>query len=176
MPLKHPNMFVTVACVRAAAVQMSMRRRRASSDLACARAGAVEEVTTPQLAVGMFADATFTSAHVECRSGDLLALLTDGLIEVFDSASRELGFEWAKTTLGAVADRPLSENAERLLAGARSHGVQLDDQTVLLIRRGTVTTPGGRLAGQGGTARPARQDAPGWNLQRAKPERSAFRS
>jgi hypothetical protein len=39
--------------------------------------------------------------------------------------------------LGELADRPLEEIADRLLAGARGHGVQLDDQTVLLIRRGT---------------------------------------
>lgn len=137
MPLKHSNMFVTVACVRGGT----------GPDIECAvaghlpilrvRAGVVEEVTTPQLAVGMFADATFTSSRVECRSGDLLALLTDGLIEVFDTSNRELGFEWAKATLGELADRPLPEIADRLLAGARSHGAQLDDQTVLLIRRGT---------------------------------------
>lgn len=138
MPLKQPNMFVTVACVRGGA----------GSDVECAvaghlpilrvRAGVVEEVTTPQLALGMFADATFTSAQVECRSGDLIALLTDGLIEVFDSANQELGFEWAKTMLGDLADRPLQEIADRLLADARRHGAQLDDQSVLLIRRGTV--------------------------------------
>jgi sigma-B regulation protein RsbU (phosphoserine phosphatase) len=138
MPLKQPNMFVTVACVRGGA----------GSDVECAvaghlpilrvRAGVVEEVTTPQLALGMFADATFTSAQIECRSGDLIALLTDGLIEVFDSANQELGFEWAKTMLGDLADRPLQEIADRLLADARRHGAQLDDQSVLLIRRGTV--------------------------------------
>jgi serine/threonine protein phosphatase PrpC len=99
MPLKQPNMFVTVACVRGGA------------------------------------GSAFTSSRVECRSGDVFALLTDGLIEVFDAANRELGFEWAKTALGKLADRPLPEIADHLLAGARSHGAQLDDQTVLLIRR-----------------------------------------
>ena len=140
MPLKQPNMFVTVACVRGGV----------GEDVECAvaghlpilrvRAGAVEEVTTPQLALGMFAEASFTSALVECRAGDLIALLTDGLIEVFDAADRELGFEWAKRVLGDVADRPLPEIADRLLAGARGHGAQLDDQSVLLIRRGTRST------------------------------------
>jgi phosphoserine phosphatase RsbU/P len=135
MPLKQPNMFVTVACVHGGT----------GSDVDCAvaghlpilrvRAGVVEEVTTPQLAVGMFADATFTSTRVECRHGDLLALLTDGLVEVFDTGNRELGFEWAKTTLATVANRPLADIADHLLAGARNHGAQLDDQTVLLIRR-----------------------------------------
>ena len=65
----------------------------------------------------------------------MLALLTDGLVEVFDSAGRELGFEWAKKTLATVADRTLQETADHLLTGARNHGAQLDDQSLLLIRR-----------------------------------------
>lgn len=140
MPLKQPNMFVTVACVRGGAGSNVECSVAGHHPILCVRAGVVEEVTTPQLALGMFADATFTSAHVECRSGDLLALLTDGLIEVFDTADRELGFEWAKRVCGELADRPLREIADRLLAGARSHGAQRDDQTVLLIRRGTLAT------------------------------------
>jgi serine phosphatase RsbU (regulator of sigma subunit) len=141
MPLKQPNMFVTVACVRGGA----------GDELECAvaghlpilrvRAGAVDEITTPQLALGMFPDAAFTSTCVECRQGDVLALLTDGLIEVFDSAGRDLGFEWAKAALRAVADRPLAEIADHLLSGARRHGAQLDDQSLLLIRRGAPAGP-----------------------------------
>jgi hypothetical protein len=139
MPLKQPNMFVTVACVHGGA----------GSDVDCAvaghlpilrvRAGVVQEVTTAQLAVGMFADATFTSTRVECRKGDLLALLTDGLVEVFDTRNRELGFEWAKATLAIVANQPLAAIADHLLAAARNHGAQLDDQSILLIRRAETT-------------------------------------
>jgi serine phosphatase RsbU (regulator of sigma subunit) len=75
-------------------------------------------------------------AHViDWQPGDLLALVTDGLLEVFDTQDRELGLAWARQMLAAHHDRPLAEIAERLLAGARAHGPQLDDQTVLLIRR-----------------------------------------
>jgi hypothetical protein len=45
-----------------------------------------------------------------------------------------LGLPWAREILAAHAGRPLSEIAERLVSGARAHGPQLDDQTVLLIR------------------------------------------
>jgi len=135
MPLKTPNMFVTVACVRA----------DAGGDVDCAvaghlpilrvRSGAVDEITTPQIALGMFDDATFTSTRIECHEGDVLALLTDGLIEVFDTEGRELGLDWAKNVLRSTAGRPLAEIANSLLTGARSHGAQLDDQSLLLIRR-----------------------------------------
>jgi hypothetical protein len=104
MPLKQPNMFVTVACVRGGP----------GPDIECAvaghfailrtRAGVVEEITTPQLAVGMFEDAA--------------------------------GVRVGQDAPGAAADRPLPKIADRLLAHARNHGAQTDDQTALLIRRG----------------------------------------
>jgi serine phosphatase RsbU (regulator of sigma subunit) len=99
------------------------------------REGVVEEVTTPQLAIGMLDDATFTSSSVESKPGDLFAVLTDGLVEVFDGERRELGFEWAKEALRASAAEPLAAIADRLVSGARRHGGQTDDQTLLLIRR-----------------------------------------
>ena len=135
MPLKQPQMFVTVACVRGGP----------GDELECAvaghlpvlriRNGCVDEVTSPQIAVGMFDGTTFSSSSVDCRPGDLFALLTDGLIEVFDARRNELGLEWAKDVLRSSASQPLSTIADRLLADARAHGNQVDDQTVLLIRR-----------------------------------------
>jgi serine phosphatase RsbU (regulator of sigma subunit) len=140
MPLKQPNMYVTVACVRGGTDGEVECAVAGHLPILRVRAGVVEEITASQLALGMFAEATFTSTRVECREGDLLALLTDGLVEVFDAAGRELGFEWAKAALGARAGRPLAEIAEHLLSGARSHGTQLDDQSLLLIRRRAART------------------------------------
>jgi serine phosphatase RsbU (regulator of sigma subunit) len=82
----------------------------------------------------MFDGTTFSSSSAECLSGDLFALLTDGLIEVFNRDRDELGFDWAKGVLRS-SDGQLSAIANRLLTDARAYGAQLDDQTVLLIRR-----------------------------------------
>jgi hypothetical protein len=134
MPLKPATSFITVAAVRSC-----------GAGLECAVAGhhpvlrvrgaEVDAITPPQLAVGMFPDATFEANAVEWQPGDLLALVTDGLLEVFDTQDRELGLAWATQVLAEHRDRPLADIAERLLAGARAHGPQLDDQTILLIRR-----------------------------------------
>jgi hypothetical protein len=62
-------------------------------------------------------------------------LLTDGIVEVFDGETRELGLDWAKQVLAADHDRPLTAIADRRFGGARAYGPQLDDQTLLLIRR-----------------------------------------
>jgi sigma-B regulation protein RsbU (phosphoserine phosphatase) len=83
----------------------------------------------------MFADYRFTSATLECNRGDLLALITDGLTEVFDARDEQFGMEAVKDLLGRAADRPLAEISQQIVAAARAHGTQIDDQTVLLIRR-----------------------------------------
>jgi sigma-B regulation protein RsbU (phosphoserine phosphatase) len=135
MPLKQPQMFVTVACVRGGTDGRVECAVAGHLPIVRVRAGDVEEVTRPQLAVGMFDEATFTSCASDSRPGDLFALLTDGLVEVFDAAGNELGLDWAKEVLRSHGGAPLTTIADRLLAGARGHGAQLDDQTVLLIRR-----------------------------------------
>jgi hypothetical protein len=135
MPLKQPQMFVTVACVQ--------QRRDRTLECAVAghlpilrvRKGVVEEVTSPQIAVGMLDGVPFRSSCTDCRPGDVFALLTDGLIEVFNRQRDELGFDWAKSVLRSSDGQPLSAIADRLLSDARAFGAQLDDQTVLLIRR-----------------------------------------
>jgi hypothetical protein len=134
IPLTPATSFITVAGVRGW-----------GTGIECAVAGhhpvlrvrgtQVDEITLPQLAIGMFPDATFDALVVDWQPRDLLALVTDGLLEVFDTQDRELGLAWARQVLAAHHDRPLAEIAGRLLAGARAHGRQLDDQTVLLIRR-----------------------------------------
>jgi sigma-B regulation protein RsbU (phosphoserine phosphatase) len=135
MPLKDPATFVTVACVRGIDTGQIDCAVAGHLPILRVRHGTVEELTEPQLVLGMFEGTTFTSRTAATEPGDLLALLTDGLIEVFDPENRELGFDWAKRVLAADADRPLSAIADRLLAEARRHGPQLDDQTLLLIRR-----------------------------------------
>lgn len=144
MPLKQPQTYVTVACVRAATGHCVECAVAGHLPILRVRDGVAEEVTSPQIAVGMLDGTQFTSSSVECHPGDLFALLTDGLIEVFDGDRRELGFDWAKSVLTSSGNQPLSAIADRLLVGARAHGAQIDDQTVLLIRRNRETTNASR--------------------------------
>jgi sigma-B regulation protein RsbU (phosphoserine phosphatase) len=141
LPLKSGSMFVTAACVRGGRTGGTLEfavaghlpilrvRTRASNPRE------VEEVTTPQIPIGMFGDYRFTSAALECDRGDLLALITDGLTEVFDARDEQFGMDAVKAILGRLADRPLAEISQQIVAAARAHGAQLDDQTLLLVRR-----------------------------------------
>ena len=135
IPLKQSNMFVTAACVRSCDRDTLECAVAGHLPIVRVRGGVPEEVTTSQLAVGMFDAVEFQTSVVECRCGDLLVLMTDGITEVFDNEQRELGFEHAKQLVAAHSTLPLPEIAERLLAAVRAHGAQMDDQTVLLIRR-----------------------------------------
>jgi len=134
-PLKSSAMFVTAACVRAREGGALEYAVAGHLPILRVRGGGVDEVTTPQIPIGMFEDYSFTSAAIDCARGDLLALLTDGLIEVFDAADRELGLDAVKTLLAASAPLPLKDIADAIVAKARAHGTQIDDQTLLLIRR-----------------------------------------
>ena len=90
-PLKSGAMYVTAACVRGGGRRHAGVSPSPGTCPSCASArlgGAVEEITTPQIPIGMFEDYRFTSAALDCDRGDLLALITDGLTEVFDAQGR----------------------------------------------------------------------------------------
>jgi serine phosphatase RsbU (regulator of sigma subunit) len=133
IPLKPPASFITVAAVRGCGTRIECAVA-GHHPILRVRGGAVASLTSPQLAIGMFPDVTYEAQSIDWQPGDLLALVTDGLIEVFDRQDRELGLAGAGKVLAENHHRPLSEIADRLLAQARQHGPQLDDQTVLLIR------------------------------------------
>jgi serine phosphatase RsbU (regulator of sigma subunit) len=135
-PLKSSAMYVTAACVRGKADGVIEYAVAGHLPILCVRAdGAIDEITTPQVPVGMFENYAFGSASFQLARGELLALLTDGLVEVFDAADHELGLDAIKSLLASNGRRPLNEISDAIVAKARAHGAQLDDQTLLLIRR-----------------------------------------
>jgi serine phosphatase RsbU (regulator of sigma subunit) len=137
-PLKQSSMFVTFACVaRTAERDLEFSVAGHLPILHVAGDGAVREITIPQIPVGMFEDRRFASAVLSIEQGDLLVLLTDGLTEVFDQRDDEFGLERVKDYLARHRSDPLDRLARGLVSAARAHGVQMDDQTILLVRRAT---------------------------------------
>ena len=100
------------------------------------RTRSIAQLTTPQLALGMFPDAEYVSGTTTAEPGDLLVLVTDGLTEVVNRADEEFGLERIGDTVIANADRPPSDIVAALLAAVRRHGPQADDQSVLVLRIG----------------------------------------
>jgi hypothetical protein len=133
-----PQMFVTMACVRGSSSPDTIEfTLLGHPPILRLRAGVVTEVAESHIPLGIMPDWNFTSATLDIQPGDLLALVTDGLFEVFDAKDRDFGLEGIKEELASSAssaDRPLADIASRLLERARAFGPQLDDQTLLLIR------------------------------------------
>jgi sigma-B regulation protein RsbU (phosphoserine phosphatase) len=133
--LKSPAMYATFAGLQwrdgalsfAVAAHAPILRHRHGSPI-------VDELTMTQLPIAMFEGTAFAATPVDARPGDLFVILTDGLTEVFDAGEQEFGLERMKAIVAAHADGPLEILERQILAAARGHGPQLDDQSLLLVR------------------------------------------
>jgi len=138
--LRKPGMFVTCAFLAVDGGDGGSRLRFAVAGhppiLHWRHAlGAVEELSMPQLPIALFEEGPpFRSAEVGVGQGDVLALVSDGLMEVFDRHDEGYGLDRLKNTLAANATRPLKELFDAILADVRRHGPQIDDQSLLLVR------------------------------------------
>jgi serine phosphatase RsbU (regulator of sigma subunit) len=97
--------------------------------------GSVCELSTPNPPIGIFKEQKFASSHVEFSSGDIAVLLTDGLTEAANEKEEEYGLERVKQQVTKHSEESLKVLCEMLLAEARKFGKQMDDQSVLLVRR-----------------------------------------
>jgi stage II sporulation SpoE-like protein len=136
VPVRKPGMYVTMACLRyeegagldfSLAGHLPLLHYRAATET-------VEERSIAHVPIAMFEGSRYASAPVPCDPGDLFVLMTDGLTEVFDAADRQLGLDPLKEAIRRGARLPLGDLLDALVATARAHGEQTDDQTVLLVR------------------------------------------
>ena len=93
------------------------------------------EHTDLNVPIGMFKNQTFTTSHLSLNAGDLLAIVTDGFTEVFNSKGEEIGMDTFKSMLLACAEKPLPEIYQELRSRTLHFGPQTDDQSMLLLRR-----------------------------------------
>ena len=89
---------------------------------------------TPQFPLGLFAGADYVSRRIRYEAGDIFALVTDGVVEVGEDRDADLGFERLAQILLQLPERPLSEIVEAIFTHLKQHGIQQDDQTILLVR------------------------------------------
>jgi serine phosphatase RsbU (regulator of sigma subunit) len=97
--------------------------------------GTVVRLSVENVPVAMFANTQFHTGTLDFQPEDILAIVTDGLTEVFDSKEKELGEIYIETTLTRLASLPLSEIANGIFKSAKKFGKIADDQTLLLVRR-----------------------------------------
>lgn len=156
-------MFATMVCLRVRAVQD--RSGEQGEEHTSARVeyvfaghlpvlrysatGGIAEVQNENLPLGITHDETFRAGVFTASRGDTVTLVTDGLIEVMNDEGRELGFPAIRDVFNDVASLAPADICEAIFAAARAHGVQRDDQSVVVVRVQD------RLISTGGTARSA---------------------
>jgi len=86
------------------------------------------------LPLGIDSHEQFESGSTDLAPGDILALFTDGVMEVQDTAGRELGIAGVASLLDRSLSPSLPAMYESLMTAVRAHGAQLDDQSLVLIR------------------------------------------
>jgi hypothetical protein len=74
----------------------------------------VGELSTPNPPLGILQGREFISSRVECSSGDIAILLTDGLTEVMGEREEEYGLERIKQLIATHAAQPLKVICEAL--------------------------------------------------------------
>ena len=99
------------------------------------KTGTIIEHSDSNIPIGLFKNQSFATSNLSLLPGDLLAVITDGFTEVFDSQEREIGMEEFKSMLRGCAEEPLPEIYRELRSRTLKFGKQADDQTMLLIRR-----------------------------------------
>ena len=136
-PLLAPNMFVTFAYAAwnggpdlafSSAGHGPLLHYRAS-------VGSIEQPSVSNLPLGILPDQVFISSTLRFERGDILAIVSDGFTETFDSANREFGIAGVEEVVQRAEGKELRDISAELRARVRRYGDQRDDQTILLVRR-----------------------------------------
>ena len=134
--LKEREMFTTLALLRfdgspeaeyaLAGHPPILHYRHGSKDTA--------RLSMEQLPLGLFPGGSYASKHVICSSRDLFMMFTDGITEVANARDEEFGLTRLQELLTRHATRALPEIWDLIIREVRQHGLQQDDQSLLLLR------------------------------------------
>ncbi|MGE5833532.1 MAG: PP2C family protein-serine/threonine phosphatase [Acidobacteriota bacterium] len=98
---------------------------------------AIERLADAGPVLGVMSTATYRTASVEARPGDLLVLFSDGIIEAPNNRGEPFDEQRLIAIVEAQQDRPAREICDAILVAVRrftaNAGVQ-DDQTLLVVR------------------------------------------
>jgi len=134
--LKEPEMFATLALLRfggsteaeyaVAGHPPILHYRHGSRDTA--------RLSIEHLPLGLIPGGSYSSKRVIYSPRDLFLMVTDGITEVANDRDEEFGLTRLQELLTRHATRALPEIWDLIMREVRQHGLQQDDQSVLLLR------------------------------------------
>jgi serine phosphatase RsbU (regulator of sigma subunit) len=95
----------------------------------------IDRLSMEQFPLGLLPVTDFSSAMTKMEPGELLIVVTDGILEASNEAEDDFGLDRLQQVVNDHATDNLPALAETILQSARAFGKQIDDQTLLLIRR-----------------------------------------
>jgi phosphoserine phosphatase RsbU/P len=99
-----------------------------------AATGGIARLAMEQFPLGLIPGGCYTSQRVTYSPRDLFVMMTDGISEVPNESDEEFGLDRLERLLGNNAGQPLPQLWELIMGEVKRHGVQQDDQTLLLLR------------------------------------------
>jgi Stage II sporulation protein E (SpoIIE) len=135
-PLKRPDMFVTFCFLAKTreGLRLGVSGHPAILHFS-ARTNDVVQYEAANMPLGILPEGEFASTSIEAEPGSLFALYTDGFVECANAAGEEYGVQRLQAEFQKNGNRPLADIHTALVTSLRQHGVQFDDQSLLLIRR-----------------------------------------
>jgi len=94
----------------------------------------ITRLSMEQFPLGLIPGGCYASQRVAYSSRDLFLMLTDGISEVPNDRDEEFGLARVEQLLTQHSAEPLPQIWERIMEHVRQHGLQQDDQTLLLVR------------------------------------------
>lgn len=96
--------------------------------------GDVARLAMEQFPLGLMPGGSYSSRRVSYSPRDVFLMVTDGISEVTNANDDELGLDRLERLLRDNAAQPLPRLWELIMTEVKQHGVQQDDQTMLLLR------------------------------------------
>jgi serine phosphatase RsbU (regulator of sigma subunit) len=134
-PLKPADRFVTVAALELGAPdRIDVALAGHHPVLRFGADGIPDRIENRHVPVGVVAGTSYESTSIPVAPGDLIVVVSDGIIEVVGRNGEELGIEGVERLMREHASKSARDVARAVLAEARRRGPQDDDQTVLVVR------------------------------------------
>jgi serine phosphatase RsbU (regulator of sigma subunit) len=134
--LKEPNMYATLALLHfdgSSEVEYSLAGHPPILHYR-ATTGEIARLAMEQFPLGLIPGGRYSSHRVSYSPSDLFLMLTDGISEVPNANDEEFGLDRLELLLRNNAGQPLTHLWELIMSEVKRHGVQQDDQTLLLLR------------------------------------------
>jgi hypothetical protein len=94
----------------------------------------IARLAMEQFPLGLIPGGRYSSRRASYAPRDVFLMLTDGISEVPNAKDEEFGLTHLEQLLKQNAAEPLSELWELIMGEVQRHGMQQDDQTLLLLR------------------------------------------